>query len=201
MRLLSVFLFLQFLVLTSIGQIKIPANKVDDQQRKQGEWQEEMPEVRGEPGYSWEGTYVDNLKEGIWKKYALSGNIIAEETYKRGQLNGYSRYFYPNGKLSAEGAFVALDINGEVDNFRIIDPISGEERFEEVKRSGSSERHGLWKVYDDEGQMTKEYYRRGMPITEDEYTKMQAKTDAKPATTPPPPPPALPHAVKKKGKG
>ncbi|MBW8687714.1 toxin-antitoxin system YwqK family antitoxin [Chitinophaga rhizophila] len=200
MRKLSVFLLLQFMVLAAFAQMpKIRVNKVDDQQRKQGEWQEEMPEVRGEPGYTWEGNYVDNLKEGLWKKYALSGALIAEETFKHGQLNGYSRYFYPNGRISAEGAFIAMDINGEVDYFRIVDPITGDERFEEIKRDGSSQRNGMWKIYDEEGKMIKEYYRRGEPVTEEEYNRTPAKPAAaeKPAT--PPPPAGLPHQQKKKG--
>ncbi|SHN38945.1 toxin-antitoxin system YwqK family antitoxin [Chitinophaga sp. CF418] len=199
MRKVSVFLFLQFMMLAAFAQMpQVKPNKVDAQQRKQGEWQEEMPEVRGEPGYSWEGAYVDNLKEGVWKKYALSGGLIAEETYKHGQLNGYCRYFYSNGLVSAEGSFVAMGINGEIDNYRIVDPVTGEERFEEVKRDGSSQRNGMWKIYDEEGKMTKEYYRRGEPITEEEF----GKEPAKPATTkpaPPPPPASLPHQ-KKKGK-
>ncbi len=201
MRKVSVFLFLQFMVLAAFAQMpQVRPNKVDAQQRKQGEWQEEMPEVRGEPGYTWEGAYVDNLKEGVWKKYALSGGIIAEETYKHGQLNGYCRYFYSNGLVSAEGSFVAMGINGEIDNYRIVDPVTGEERFEEVKRDGSSQRNGMWKVYDEEGKMTKEYYRRGEPITEEEFGKDSTKPAA--ATQKqvlPPPPASLPHQ-KKKGK-
>ncbi|SFO68735.1 MORN repeat variant [Chitinophaga sp. YR627] len=199
MRKLSVFLMLQFLVLAAFAQMpKVRVNKVDEQQRKQGEWQEEMPEVRGEPGYTWEGNYVDNKKEGIWKKYAVSGGIIAEETYKHDQLNGYARYFYPNGKVSAEGAFVAMDINGEVDYFRIVDPVTGDEKFEEVKRDGSSQRNGMWKVYDEDGKMMKEYYRRGEPVTEEEFGRGPVKPAAseKPAT--PPAPPALPHQNQKK---
>jgi hypothetical protein len=199
MRKLSVFLFLQFIMLAGFAQVKV--NQVDAQQRKQGEWQEEMPEVRGEPGYTWEGTYVDNLKEGIWKKYALSGGIIAEETYKHGQLNGHCRYFYSNGLVSAEGSFVAMGIDGEIDSYRVIDPVTGDERFEEVKRTGSSERHGMWKIYDEEGKMTKEYYRRGEPITEEEYTRAPAKPAVKAGTPAAPAPPGmLPHQ-KKKGKG
>lgn len=200
MRKVSVFLFLQFMILAAFAQMpQIKENKVDAQQRKQGEWQEEIPEIRGEPGYTWEGNYVDNLKEGVWKKYSLSGAIIAEETYKRGHLHGYCRYFYSNGLVSAEGSFVGMGVNGEVDNYRIIDPITGEERFEEVKRDGSSQRNGMWKIYDEEGKMTKEYYRRGEPITEEEFGKTPAKPAAtgKPAT--PPPPASLPHQ-KKKGK-
>lgn len=200
MRKVSVFLFLQFMILAAFAQMpQIKENKVDAQQRKQGEWQEEIPEIRGEPGYTWEGTYVDNLKEGVWKKYSLSGAIIAEETYKRGHLHGYCRYFYSNGLVSAEGSFVGMGINGEVDNYRIIDPITGEERFEEVKRDGSSQRNGMWKIYDEDGKMTKEYYRRGEPITEEEFGKTPVKPAAtgKPAT--PPPPASLPHQ-KKKGK-
>jgi len=96
---------------------------------------------------------------------------------------------------------VAMGINGEIDNYRIIDPVTGEERFEEVKRDGSSQRNGMWKVYDEEGKMTKEYYRRGEPITEEEFGKDSTKPAAatQKQVIPPPPPASLPHQ-KKKGK-
>lgn len=196
MKRITVLLFLQcFVLLTTNAQIKpIKVNTVDAQQRKQGEWEEQMPEVRGEPGYTWEGTYIDNLKEGVWKKYALSGGIIAEETFKHGVLHGHSRYFYSDGKVSAEGSFVAVDIDGQIDHFRIIDPITGEERFEEVKRTGSSLRNGVWKVYDEDGRMSKEYYKRGEPVSPEELDTLSPR----PAPKAPVAPSALPHQQQKK---
>lgn len=166
MRRLLIVTFLQLMMFAAFAQGKI--NQVDAQKQKQGPWSEQMPEVKGEPGYTWEGNYVNNLKEGLWKKYAESGGIIAEETYKHGVLNGHSRYFYSNGLVSAEGSFVAVDIDGQKDTYRVIDPVTGEEKMEEIARTANSVRNGVWKVYDEDGRMTKEYYKRGEPVSPEE---------------------------------
>ncbi|MVT12460.1 toxin-antitoxin system YwqK family antitoxin [Chitinophaga tropicalis] len=203
MKRLIVFSMLQFSMLAAFSQmVVVKENRVDAQQRKQGEWQEEMPEVKGEPGYSWEGTYIDNLKEGVWKKYALSGGIIAEETFKRGILNGRCRYFYSNGMVSAEGSWQAVDLDERIESYRVIDPVTGEERFEEIKRTATALRTGIWKVYDEEGQMSKEYYKHGESVSQEEYEAYTHKPvapekDKKKPATQPPAPPSLPHQKKK----
>jgi hypothetical protein len=186
MRRLLVVTFLQLIMIAAFAQEK--SNQVDAQKQKQGPWSEQMPEVKGEPGYTWEGNYVNNVKEGLWKKYAESGGIIAEETYKHGVLNGHSRYFYSNGLVSAEGSFVAVDIDGQKDTYRVIDPITGEERMEEIARTANSLRNGVWKVYDEEGRMTKEYYKRGEPVSPEELDSLSPS-----ATKKAPPANFLPH--------
>ncbi|SFD50369.1 MORN repeat variant [Chitinophaga sp. CF118] len=183
---LIVFSFLQLMMFGAFAQEK--TNQVDAQKHKQGPWSEQMPEIKGEPGYTWEGTYVNDLKEGLWKKYAESGGIIAEETFKHGVLNGHSRYFYSNGLVSAEGSFVAVDIDGQKDTYRVIDPITGEEKMEEIPRNANSVRNGVWKIYDEEGHMTKEYYKRGEPVSPEELDTLAPTTPVRKA-----PPAFLPH--------
>lgn len=201
MKRLIIFSMLQFSMLAALAQmVVVKENRVDAQQRKQGEWQEEMPEVRGEPGYTWEGTYVDNFKEGIWKKYALSGGIIAEETFKHGILNGHCRYFYSNGMVSSEGSWIAVDLEERTESYRVIDPVTGEERFEDIKRTATALRNGIWKVYDEDGVMSKEYYKRGEPVTQEEYEAYTKQAPEKKKTTTPataPAPKSLPHQKKK----
>ncbi|WP_343674348.1 hypothetical protein [Chitinophaga sp.] len=190
MRKLLVFSVLQLLCFIVYSQgFTIKLNKKDDQKRKQGEWSEEVPAIRGEDGYTWEGSYVDDRKEGIWKKYAPSGAIIAEETFKHNVLNGPARYFYLNGLVSAEGNFVAKDIDDTVESYRVIDPVTQEEKFEEIKRSASSLRDGLWKIYDEDGNMVKEYYKRGEPVSAEELDTITNKVPKKL----PPQPAQLPH--------
>ena len=167
---LSILQLMMFAAFAQPPQVK--TNQVDAQKHKQGPWSEEMPEVKGEPGYTWEGSYVNDFKEGQWKKYAESGGIIAEETFKHGVLSGYCRYFYSNGLVSAEGSFVAVDIDGQKETYRVIDPITGEEKMEEIARNASSVRNGVWKIYDEEGHMTKEYYRRGEPVSPEELDSL-----------------------------
>ena len=189
MRKILVFSVLQLLCFFAWSQgFTIKQNKRDDQKRKQGEWSEEVAATRGEDGYTWEGAYVDDRKEGLWKKYAPSGSMIAEENYKHNVLNGPARYFYLNGTLSAEGNFVAKDIDDTVETYRVIDPITQEEKFEEIKRNATSLRDGLWKIYDEEGNMVKEYYKRGEPVSPEELdtitNKVPKKLPAQPSQLP-----------------
>lgn len=189
MRKLIALSVLQLLCLLTYAQgFSIKMNKKDDQNRKQGEWSEDVAATRGEDGYTWEGTYIDDLKEGVWKKYATSGAIMAEETYKHNVLNGHARYFYNNGMVSAEGNFVAKDIDDTLESYRVIDPITQEEKFVEIKRNGNALRDGLWKIYDEEGNMVKEYYKRGEAVSAEELdtitTKVPKKLPAQPSQLP-----------------
>lgn len=136
-------------------------NKTDDKQRKQGPWVEQVESIRGEPGYSWEGVYKNSRKEGVWKKFTIAGDLMAEETFRNGSLDGLCKYYYPDGKLSAAGQMLAMDIEGQKDTIMVIDPVTQEEKLTEVVRKGHSVRHGEWRVYDEEGNMMKEVYERG----------------------------------------
>lgn len=195
MRKLIALSVLQLCFFLSYSQgFSIKMNKKDDQNRKQGEWSEEVAATRGEDGYTWEGTYIDGLKEGLWKKFALSGAITAEETYKHNTLNGPARYFYNNGLVAAEGKFVAKDIDDSLESYRVIDPVTQEEKFVEIKRNGNALRDGLWKIYDEEGNMSKEYYKRGEPVSAEELDTITNKVPKKlPAQ-----PSQLPHQTAKK---
>lgn len=152
------------------------------QVKQDGKYTEEVAGVRGEPGYTWEGTYKNGRKEGIWIKTSAIGNIIAEETYKNNVLDGLAKYYYPNGKLSATGMFLSTEVQGQRDTIRVIDPVSGEETRTEVIRMGNSVRNGVWKLYDEEtGKMFKEYYKRGDIVTPEELGEVPADEPAKPS--------------------
>ncbi|MFD2887343.1 toxin-antitoxin system YwqK family antitoxin [Chitinophaga cymbidii] len=144
-------------VLSAVAQDK----RLTSTARKNGPWVEQVPSIRGEPGYSWEGVYKNDRKEGVWKKYTVNGDLLAEETFKNGVLDGMCKYFYPNGKISATGMMLAIDIEGQKDTVIVIDPVTNEETFTEVVRKGNSVRHGEWRVYDEDGNMMRETYDRG----------------------------------------
>lgn len=167
-------------------------NQVDAKKRKQGPWIEQVESIRGEPGFSWEGVYKNDRKEGIWKKFDVNGDLLAEETFKNGTLDGLCKYFYPDGKISAVGMMIATDIEGQKDTIMVIDPVTQEEQFTEVTRKGNSVRHGEWRIYDEEGTMLRETYERGELST-------SVMGNRKPANVAP-----LPHeqagGKKKKGK-
>lgn len=155
------------------------------QAKQDGKYKEEVAGVRGEPGYTWEGTYKNGRKEGVWIKTSTIGNVMAEETYKNNVLDGLAKYYYPNGKPSAEGMFLSTEVEGQRDTVRVIDPISGEETRREIIRMGNSVRNGVWKLYDEEtGKMFKEYYKRGEIVTPDELGETPPETPAQPAGTP-----------------
>lgn len=179
-----------FVVLTAAAQSGM--NSVDAQKRKQGPWVEQVPSLRGEPGYSWEGSYKNNRKEGVWKKYNVNGDVIAEETFKNGALDGLCKYYYPDGRLAATGVMLAVDLEGQKDTVTVVDPVSGEETLTEVTRKGHSVRHGEWRVYDEDGSMIRETYERG------ELSTSAAGNKPRNTNTP------LPHeqqaGKKKKGK-
>lgn len=179
--------FLNFLLLLVMGSsfAQVKSNQRDGQNRKQGRWVEEVSELRGEPGYTWEGVYKNDRKEGVWKKTSAIGNLLAEETYKNNVLDGYCKYYFPNGKLNEEGAFLATEIAGQRDTIMIIDPVTNAETPTEIVRLGNSVRNGVWKLYDEEtGKMVKEYYKRGETVTAGEIG--DTATEAAPAVKPAP---------------
>jgi len=173
---------------SSFAQVK--NNQRDAQHRKQGYWVEEVGEVRGEPGYTWEGVYKNDRKEGVWKKTSTIGNLIAEENFKNNVLDGYCKYYFPNGKLNEEGAYISTEVEGQRDTILIIDPVTNAETPTEIVRKGNSVRNGVWKLYDEEtGKMVKEYYKRGETVTASELG--DSTTEEQPA--PKKAPLQLPH--------
>ncbi|MBV8251642.1 MAG: hypothetical protein JO154_03465 [Chitinophaga sp.] len=196
MRQLLLLCLFQCVVLLGMAQeqlqYKVPKhNQRDEKGRKQGLWMEDVGELRGEPGYTWEGNYKNDRKEGIWKKTTAAGYLIAEETYKNNVLNGYCKYFFNDGKKSAEGLYVSTEIPGQKDTIMVVDLQSGVEKPVEIVREGNSVRQGLWKVYDEEtGHMVKEYYRMGEQVSAAEM----GETDSIPTPVAPKAAPThLPH--------
>ncbi|NIG54318.1 toxin-antitoxin system YwqK family antitoxin [Chitinophaga sp. Cy-1792] len=178
---------------------KVPKhNQKDEKGRKQGLWMEEVGEIRGEPGFTWEGVYKNDRKEGKWTKSTHGGILLAEETYKNNALNGYCKYFYPDGKRSAEGMIVSSEIPGQKDTIFVVDLDTGAEKPMEIVREGNPVRQGLWKVYDeDSGKMTKQYYSLGEEISAAEA----GDNDSIPAAvTPKAPVSHLPHEDAVNGK-
>ena len=158
-------------------QIKI--NQRDAQNRKQGAWMEEVGEVRGEPGYTWEGAYKNDRKEGIWRKTSLAGNLIAEETFHNNVLDGRCRYFFPDGKLMEEGVYMATEIEGQRDTIMVIDPVTNEETPTEIIRKGNSVRNGILRIFDEEaGKLVKQYYKRGEIVTPEELGDTTAPVES-----------------------
>lgn len=123
-------------------------NCVDLKGKKQGPWVVSVPEQRGNPGYEEEGEYVDDRKEGIWRKYSQQGDVLAVETYKWGLKNGKSQYYSVLG-LEREESWWAMDPKKMYDTFDIPDLYEdGKYHKVVVKNEGHSMKHGKWTWYD-----------------------------------------------------
>jgi len=114
---------------------------------KQGRWVVKVAPLRGEPGYEEEGVFVNNRKEGTWRRYNLMGDPIAVENYKWGLKNGVCRYYTIAG-LEHEESWRAINPDKIYDTVQVQD-LKDPNRYELVviKNEGYSKRHGTWKFY------------------------------------------------------
>jgi hypothetical protein len=125
-------------------------NCVDLKGKKQGRWVEHYDQLRGEPGFEEEGVYVNGKKEGPWRKYSLSGDLIAIENFRWGNKDGKNVYFTNTGELLREESWKAVNPDNPydtVDVYDIHDPTKIIER-KVVKLEGYSLKHGTWTYYD-----------------------------------------------------
>lgn len=124
-------------------------NVVDKQGLKQGPWVVHVDPLRGEPGYEEEGYFVHGKKEGAWRRYTLSGDFIALETFRKGDKDGRSQYYSAFGELLREENWRAYNPDAPYDTI----PIYGKENnqiesFKIVKAEPYSVKHGDWIWYD-----------------------------------------------------
>jgi hypothetical protein len=124
-------------------------NCVDKKDLKQGKWLIHHDELRGEPGFEEEGLYKDGKKEGGWRIYSLSGDLVGAEFYKWGNKDGVCKYFAPSGELLREESWKALNPYKQFDTLEIED-IDHLDHYKTVivKNEGVAIRHGTWKFYD-----------------------------------------------------
>jgi antitoxin component YwqK of YwqJK toxin-antitoxin module len=124
-------------------------NRIDIYDRKQGPWVHRYEKVRGEPGYEEEGWYVNNRKDGDWRLFSLSGDLVGVENYKWGFKDGVCKYYTIHGELRLEQSWKALNPDKEYDTLEIEDP----DKFDTyrtviIKNEGAAIKHGAWKYYD-----------------------------------------------------
>ena len=133
-------------------------NRVDMKGHKQGPWVIHVDELRGEKGYEEEGYFENDKKEGVWKRYSLDGDKIAEENYRWGNKNGKCSYYTNTGGLLREESWKAVNPDNPVDTvdvYDLHDPTKVVDRVA-VRLTGFTLKHGLWTYYDPyEGTITK----------------------------------------------
>lgn len=123
-------------------------NIIDQQNLKQGKWVVHVEPLRGEPGYEEEGVFVNNKKEGPWRRYTLRGDFIALENFKHGDKDGKCQYLTKYGDLLREENWRAYNPDAPYDTI----PIYGEGNnqiidYKIVKAVPYSVKHGSWIYY------------------------------------------------------
>lgn len=140
-------------------------NAIDKKDQKQGKWVIRVEEVRGEAGYEEEGIFKNDKKEGIWRLYNLTGDIIGVENYKRGGKDGIQQYYTYLGDLIREESWKGYDPDAPYDTIPVYGSGNGEiVDYKIVKAEQYSVKHGEWKYYEaGSGRLVKlEKYDRGL---------------------------------------
>jgi antitoxin component YwqK of YwqJK toxin-antitoxin module len=187
-RLILINIFLHGLVLPALSQYKEykisvkkdTINAIDKNNLKQGKWVISVPELRGEPGYEEEGIFIDGKKEGVWRRYSMTSDLLAIENYRFGGKDGTQQYFSKLGDLAREENWRAYNPDAPYDTIPVYGTGSNEIiSYKVVKAEQYSVRNGEWKYYDPStGRITKtETYDRGRLQTPADNTAM---TDEKP---------------------
>lgn len=126
-------------------------NAIDQQNKKQGKWVVKVAPLRGERGYEEEGIYLDDKKEGNWRKYTTTGDFIALENYFKGGKDGICQYFSALGALIREESWRAYNPNSPYDTIAIYGAGNNEIiSYKVVKAEPYSVKNGTWTYFDGE---------------------------------------------------
>jgi|SRR5687768_17330328 len=149
--------FILLISIDSFGQLKDyiisvrgdTLNRVDMKGRKQGPWVVHVAEVRGEPGYDEQGYFHDDKKDGLWVRFTLMGDKIAEENYRWGSLDGKAKYYTRTGGLLREESWRAVDPEKTMDTVAVYDVNDPNKVLDMVvvKLTGQTNKHGTWTYY------------------------------------------------------
>jgi len=154
-------------------------NIVDKNDKKQGKWVIRHESVRGEPGFEEEGEFKNDRKEGIWRKFNLTGDLYAIENYHWGYKDGLNQYFDIMGNPTREENWLALNPDKAYDTLDVED-INNPGNFKSiiVKNEGAALKHGTWKFYDPStGFIVKtEFYRLGKSENSNEPKSLASDT-------------------------
>ncbi|MFN2423320.1 MAG: toxin-antitoxin system YwqK family antitoxin [Cryomorphaceae bacterium] len=144
------------------GYWRITGNMVEDRAYKKSQVVEE-------------GEYIDNKRNGVWKKYYPSGKLRSEITYKNNHPRGVYTTYFPDGTKEEYGDWQGNRNVGEYKRFHENGTIAQEFTFNEFgKREGiqlyyfpngkvqmtaeidNGTAHGMVKVYYSDGELRSE---------------------------------------------
>jgi len=145
-------------------------NAIDKKELKQGKWVTSVAELRGEPGYEEEGFYKNDKKEGTWRRYSTTGDIIAMENYRFGGKDGLQEYFTFLGDVQRQEEWRGYNPDAPYDTIPVYGTGSNEIlSYKIVKAEQYSVPHGEWKYYEAGGRVSKfEKYDRGRLLKDGE---------------------------------
>ena len=125
-------------------------NRVDMKGLKQGPWVIHVNELRGERGYEEEGFFVNDKKDGTWRRFSLEGDLTAVENYRWGGKDGKSVYLTTQGSPIREESWKAVNPDNPYDTVNVYDPNNPDKIIAKqvIKLEGYSLKHGAWKHYD-----------------------------------------------------
>lgn len=125
-------------------------NRIDLRGLKQGPWVVHMQALRGEEAYDEQGIFIDDKKEGVWKRFSPEGDLLAIENYKYGMKDGKCRYFLYTGELLREESWRAIDPKNPYDTVNVTDLNDPTKVIEKriVKVEPNSYKNGTWTYYD-----------------------------------------------------
>lgn len=130
-----------------IGRNGDTLNCVDTKNRKQGKWIIKKEALRGNPGYTEEGKYKDDMKEGEWRMYGEMGDLLAVENYRWGNKDGISKYYTIAG-LEHEESWKAINPENPYDTVDVIDVIDDRNVKQVlIKREPIAYENGTWTYY------------------------------------------------------
>jgi len=103
------------------------------------------------------GEYADDMRTGTWSWHRLSGSLIAEVPFVKGNLEGATRVYHADGKaLAASGNFGSNNLSGTWQFFHANGTKSEEGEFYLNKQDK------LWKAWHEDGSLAREgAYRLG----------------------------------------
>ena len=154
------YLILPFLILSLSASAQLKSfiisvkgdtlNRIDAKGLKQGPWAIHLDELRGEPGFDEQGYYVDDKKEGTWKRFSLDGDLLAIENFRYGFKNGKSTYYNNMGDMLREESWRAVDPKNPYDTVNVYDindpnKVVGQKV---IKLEAASYKNGTWTYYD-----------------------------------------------------
>lgn len=125
-------------------------NCTDANNKKQGKWVVRVESLRGEPGYDDEGEFENSRRTGPWRRYNLTGDLIAVENYRWGNKDGLSQYFNIYG-LEHEEFWHATNPLYPYDTV-FVPNVNDPDKYEMkvVKVEATTVKHGNWRYYNAE---------------------------------------------------